>query len=142
MAFLFDTDAISEVMRRRPLPAYVAWLASVPRSEQFTSAVVIGELFEGAFRTETPDRHLDRITRLVLPAITVLPYDAAVAERFGRIQGALAKSGKALADADAIIAATAVHHGLVLVTGNTRHFERVPGLRIETVLARARVPVR
>ena len=51
MAFLFDTDAISEVLKRRPLPAYVAWLRTVPRVEQFTSAVVIGELFKGAYRS-------------------------------------------------------------------------------------------
>jgi predicted nucleic acid-binding protein len=51
VAFLFDTDAISEVLKRRPLPAYVAWLRTVPRVEQFTSAVVIGELFKGAYRS-------------------------------------------------------------------------------------------
>ncbi len=49
MAFLFDTDAISEVLRRRPLPGYVRWLSGVPRAEQFTSAVVVGELFKGAY---------------------------------------------------------------------------------------------
>lgn len=51
MAFLFDTDAISEVLRRRPLPGYVRWLSGVPRAEQFTSAVVVGELY-GALQAQ------------------------------------------------------------------------------------------
>ncbi len=137
MPYLFDTDAISEVLRRPPSTTYVAWLAKVPRSEQYTSAVVIGELLKGAYRSGDP-RHLEGISGHILPTITVLPYDIAVATAYGRIQGELAARGRALADADAMIAATAVYHGLTLVTGNLRHFERVPGLRVERVLAENR----
>jgi predicted nucleic acid-binding protein len=49
--YLFDPDAISEVLMPRPADGYVKWLASIPREEQFTSAVVVGELYEGAFRS-------------------------------------------------------------------------------------------
>ena len=38
MPYLFDTDAVSEVLRPRPLPKYLDWLRNVPRDEQFTSA--------------------------------------------------------------------------------------------------------
>jgi len=51
MAFLFDTDAISELLRPRPATAYVAWIMKVAREEQFTSAVVVGELYKGAYRS-------------------------------------------------------------------------------------------
>jgi len=44
MPFLFDTDAISELLRSRPNPVYLRWLSAIPREDQFTSAVVIGEL--------------------------------------------------------------------------------------------------
>ncbi len=138
MAFLFDTDAISEVLRRRPAPGYLRWLVSVSRSEQFTSAVVIGELYKGAFRSPDRERHLQNIATKVLPALTVLPYDVAVARVFGEIQAGLAREGRGLADADLQIAATAIHHGLDLVTGNVRHFRRIPGIRIEPVLDEAR----
>jgi predicted nucleic acid-binding protein len=47
MAFLFDADAISELLRRRPAPSYIEWLATIPREDQYTSAVVIGELYKG-----------------------------------------------------------------------------------------------
>lgn len=110
----------------------------VPRAEQFTSAVVVGELYKGAFRSPDPRRHLGNIETRILPAVTVLPYDAAVARVFGEIQAGLARQGRGLADADLQIAATAIYHGLHLVSGNLRHFERIPGIRIEPALIAAR----
>ena len=139
MAFLFDTDAISEVLRRKPARPYLRWIASVPRAEQFTSAVVIGELYKGAFRSPDRERHLENIDSGVLQAVTVLPYDVAVARVFGEIQVGLGRHGRGLADADLQIAATAIHHGLEVVTGNVRHFERIPGIRIQPALATARL---
>ena len=138
MAFLFDTDAVSEVLRGKPAPAYLRWLATIPRAEQFTSAVVIGELYKGAFRSADSVRHVDSIENLLLPALTVLPYDGAVARVFGQISAKLEVQGRRLADADLQIAATALRHELELVTGNLRHFERIPGIRINRALADAR----
>jgi tRNA(fMet)-specific endonuclease VapC len=138
MAYLFDTDAISELLRPRPAAGYVRWLAAVPREEQFTSAVVVGELFKGAFRSSAVARHLDNVEKRVLPAVTVLSYDVAAARAYGQVRAQLEKSGRPLADADLQIAATALVHGLEVVTGNVRHFKRVPGLRVCSVLADAR----
>ena len=138
MAWLFDTDAISEVLRRRPLPAYLRWLETIARSEQFTSAVVVGELYKGAYRSANREFHLEQIEAKVLPAVTVLNYDAAVARTYGEIDAQLHHLRLPLADADLQIAATALHHGLELVTGNIRHFERIPGLSVVRVLAAAR----
>lgn len=139
MAFLFDTDAISELMRRAPSEAYLSWLRQVPREDQFTSAVTVGELFEGAYRS--PQRSqvlLHLIEEVVLPAVTVLPYDLATARVFGVLQADLMSRGLSPGDADVQIAATAVHHGLRLVTGNMRHHSRVPGLLLEPILANIR----
>lgn len=133
MAFLFDTDAISETLRPRPDPGYLAWLGTVPRDEQFASAVTIGELFYGAARAAAGGRHLAMIEDRVLPVVTVLPYDAAVAQVYGGLAAALADQGMRLADADVQIAATALHHDLELVTGNVRHFERIRELRIRPI---------
>lgn len=139
MAFLFDTDAISEVLRKRPAPLYLEWLRKVPREDQFTSAVVAAELYKGAFRSERARFHLENIEKRVLPNVTVLPFDVAVARVYGEIEARLKKGGQPLADADLQIAATAIRHGLELVAGNVRHFERVPGLVIRLVLANARL---
>lgn len=138
MAFLFDTDAISEVLRRRPSERYVLWLRGVPRAEQFTSAVVVGELFKGAYRSPDAPRHLRNIETRVLPVLTVLPYDVDVARAYGALRAQLEETGQTLADADVQIAATAVHHDLELVTGNLRHFRRISGLRFNTILEDAR----
>jgi tRNA(fMet)-specific endonuclease VapC len=138
MAWLFDTDAISEVIKPRPLARYLDWLRTIPREDQFTSAVCLGELYHGALRARDGERHLEHIERYLLPAITVLPYDAAVAREYGRIRSLLERQGLPLPDADLQIAATARYHGLVLVTGNTRHFERISDLAIEPVLAGVR----
>ena len=138
MAFLFDTDAISEVLRRKPAPDYLLWLTTIPRAEQFTSAVVIGELYKGAFRSSDRARHLQNIEDRVLSAVTTLPYDSVVARTFGEIHAGLTRQGRILTDADLQIAATALHHGLELVTGNVRNFDLVPGLRINRILSEAR----
>ena len=138
MAHLFDTDAISEVLKPRPAAGYVRWLATIPRAEQFTSAVVVGELYKGAFRSSAVARHLENIEKRVLPALTVLSYDAAAARVYGQVRAQLESAGRPLADADLQIAATALLHDLELVTGNVKHFRRVPGLLISPVLAEAR----
>ena len=138
MPYLFDTDAISELLRSRPLTRYVDWLKSVPRDAQFTSAVTVGELFKGAYRSTARDLHLKNIEQRVLPAVTILPFDLSAARVFGMIRADLERSGNILPDADLQIAATAIYHDLELVTGNIRHFERIPGLRINHILAQSR----
>jgi predicted nucleic acid-binding protein len=139
MAYLFDTDAISELLKPRPAAAYVRWLAAVPREEQFTSAVVVGELYKGAFRSSAVARHLENIEKRVLPAVTVLSFDAPAARVYGQIRAQLESAGRPLADADLQIAATALLHDLELVTGNVKHFKRVPRLRISPALGDARI---
>jgi len=138
MPYLFDTDAISEVIRPKPLPSYVDWLKTIPREDQFTSAVTVGELFKGAFRSSRAEGHLENIRTRVLPALTVLPYDEAVAEVFGVVAAQLERRGLTLPDADLQIAATALYHGLELVTGNLRHFSRIENLVVCRALSQAR----
>jgi predicted nucleic acid-binding protein len=138
MAYLFDTDAISELFKPRPNEHYVRWLTAVGREDQFTSAVTLGELYAGAYRSRASARHLANIRDRVVPLLTVLPVDTAVAERYGRLRAQLEDDGRRLADADLQIASTALVHRLALVTGNVRHYERVPGLTLEKALANAR----
>jgi tRNA(fMet)-specific endonuclease VapC len=138
MAYLFDTDAISELLRPRPLNIYVEWLGTVPREEQFTSAVVIGELYKGAYRSRARQKHLKNIEQRILPAVTALPYDVATAKVFGQIRAKLEEAGTILPDADIQIAATAIYHDLELVSGNLRHFSRIVELKLNHILSKAR----
>ena len=137
-AYLFDTDSLSEPFKKHPLPAFLSWLATIPVEIQFTSAVVVGELYSGAHRQRAAERHFTIIDERILPYVTVIPYDTAVARVFGRLDAELQDAGTPIAVPDLQIAATALHYDLELVTENIRHFERVPGLRLCRVLADAR----
>ena len=126
-------------MRPHPAAQYVQWLLSVPREDQFTSAVVIGELFKGAYRSGAREHHLKNIEQRVLPAVIVLPYDVATARVFGQTRARLKERGAILPDVDIQIAATAIYHDLELVTGNLRHFSRIDDLKVNTILSDSRL---
>jgi predicted nucleic acid-binding protein len=139
-AYLFDTDALSEPFKKHPLPDFLSWLATIPLEMQFTSAVVVGELYSGAHRQQAAERHFTIIDERILPYVTVLPYDTPVARVFGRLDAELQDAGTPIAVPDLQIAATALHYDLELVTGNIRHFERISGLRLCRTLVEARLP--
>ena len=110
----------------------------VSREEQYTSAVVIGELYKGAYSSQDRDRHLTNIEQRILPAVTVLPYNTDTAKVFGKILAHLEQTGTILPDADFQIVATAMGYDLELQTGNLRHFSRIAGLKLNTILADSR----
>jgi tRNA(fMet)-specific endonuclease VapC len=129
---VLDTDAVSELMRPRPSPSLVTRLKGVPMAEQATTAITVGELAYGAHRVDRPEL-FERAMRL-LAGTRVLAFDNHSAEHYGRIRSELERRGARLADPDLRIAATALGHQATLITGNTRHFQRVPGLRYENWL--------
>ena len=133
MSFLFDTSAVSEALKPRPDADFAVWLAGLAREEQFTSAVVAGELLAGAHRASSRDKWLARISEEVLPTLVVLPFDLACARAYGELRAHLADVGRPVGDADAMIGATALVHGLTLVTANVRHFSVMPGLTVRPV---------
>jgi tRNA(fMet)-specific endonuclease VapC len=126
---VLDTDVISNLMRPQPSSALVARLAEVPAHEQSTTAITIGELAYGAERVARAELY-QRAMRLLSKA-SVLAFDQAAAERYGHIRCELERDGTRLADPDLRIAATVLAHEATLVTGNTRHFARVPGLIVQ-----------
>lgn len=131
MAYLLDTNAISESFRRRPNLEYTAWLRDLPRDEQFTSIVVVAELYAAAYRSANAEKWRRRIEKAVLPRITVLSFDLDCARECGRLQAELMDRGETLDTPDVQIAATALVHGLTVVTANRRHFRRIPGLPLK-----------
>jgi tRNA(fMet)-specific endonuclease VapC len=132
MSYLFDTDVLSATIRRNPDVSVIRRLAAVPADEQFTSAIALAELVFGAVRRDRTDllARFDELTQ-VLP---VLPFDEGAARVFGRIKADLERVGTPMAEPDLRIAAIALSCDLTLVTGNERHFTRVPGLAVENWL--------
>ncbi|MSP59724.1 MAG: type II toxin-antitoxin system VapC family toxin [Myxococcales bacterium] len=129
MKYLLDTDAVSEPARRRPSARFLKKVAA-HSSELAISSVTVGEIVFGARRVAGGERYLDYLRDAVLPHMPVLPIDLAVASRYGEVRATLEAAGKPLPDLDLLIAATALAHGLELVTGNHRHFRRVAGLEL------------
>lgn len=109
-------------------------LAQVPPEQQFTTAVTLGELLYGAARRDN-DRLVERIRELLSQAVSILPFDEDAAEVYGPLRAGLEASGRRLDEPDLRIASIALAGGLTLVTGNVRHFQRVPGLEIEDWLS-------
>lgn len=125
--FLLDTNIPSELMRPRPEPKVQNWVAAQDVGKVFTSVVSIGEL-ETGFAT-TPDAA--RKARLeaaferylaLLFAGRVLPVTQPIAVRWGRLDGMRQMAGRPLSAPDGMIAATALEHGLTLVTRNVKDF--------------------
>ena len=77
---------------------------------------------------------LDRLDRTVPPNLPVLPFDGAAARWYGEVRAELEHRGTPLADADLRIGAIALARGLTVVTGNVRHFQRIPNLVVENWL--------
>lgn len=132
MAFLFDTNAISEAFRRRPNGSFVRWLGRLPADQQFASTVTLAELYVAAYRSSGSRKWLQRIRESILPVLTVIHFDLDCAHVCGRIQADLMDRGVPIEAADVQIAATAQRYRLRLVTANVRHFDRIPGLQLVT----------
>jgi tRNA(fMet)-specific endonuclease VapC len=126
---VLDTDTLSELMRPRPSSRLVARLEQVPPAEQATTSITLGEIAYGAHKANRPALY-QRAAGL-LRGVRILDFDRAAAERYGEIRLALERAGVRLADPDLRIAAIAVASNRLLVTGNVKHFARVPGLRSE-----------
>ena len=102
--------------------------------DRTTSSVTLAELLFGAYRTgQRSEEYLSRI-RGALPPTPFAPFDDAAAEEYGRLRAYLEARGTPIGHEDTQIAAIALANELTVVTGNVRHFQRVPGLAVENWL--------
>ncbi|HEV2952907.1 MAG TPA: type II toxin-antitoxin system VapC family toxin [Candidatus Dormibacteraeota bacterium] len=125
--FVLDTNVVSELRKAKSGKAdknVTAWAATVPASSLFLSVITVLELETGVLRSELRDRHQGNLLRTwlenhVLPAFAgrVIPVDTVVVQRCARLQVPESRS-----DRDALIAATALVHGMTVVTRNVADF--------------------
>ena len=124
MSYLLDTNVLSELRRKTPNAGVVGWFAQRPASTLFLSVLTLGELRQGIEGMADADRRTTLLDWLEaeLPIFftgRILPIDAHVADRWGRL---VAAAGRPVPAIDSLLAATAAHHGLSLVTRNVRDF--------------------
>lgn len=129
MKFLLDTNTCIRYINGRA-PAIRDHVLNVADIDIAITAITKAEMFAGAEKSQTPKRSRDK-QEAFFSRFASLAFDDAAAHEFGHIRAALETAGTPIGPYDMQIAAIALVHDLILVTHNTREFERVPGLRIE-----------
>ncbi len=121
--FLLDTNVISELVRPEPEDKVRRWVEATDESILFLSVLTLGEIRNGVQRLRSGRRRaqLESWLQADLPSRfegRILPIDAAIADRWGTVSAIAAAKGKPVPVIDGLLAATAIHHNLTLVTRN------------------------
>lgn len=132
--YLFDTNILSEVLKKRPNEGFLRRLSDIPGHLQFTSCICVMELRFGSKRRPDHESFWEKIEDKLLSHVKTLPVAASTALIAGDIAATLSLDGRGISPEDLLIAATAVENGLTLVTANQRHFRGIEGLKIENWL--------
>ena len=128
LKFMLDTNICIFTIKNRPEAVRMAFMAH--HGQLCISTVTLMELVYGAEKSSGPQRNL-AVVEGFAARLEVLNYDQDAAIHTGQLRAELALLGKPIGPYDQMIAGHARSQGLILVTNNTREFERVPGLRIE-----------
>lgn len=124
---LLDTDVLSEILKSintNVAAKAAAYYAAI--GYYTTSLITVLEVVKGYHKVGREDRIQKFLS--MLPTLELLSLDLQSAENAGRIFGDLERAGQTIGRADPMIAAIALRHDLVLVTGNTVHYQRIVGL--------------
>lgn len=129
MSFLLDTSVISELVRKNPHLPVLEWIGAQDETSLYLSVVTIGEIEKGIARLPASARksklqswvRRDLVERF---GARLLPVDIRAATRWGALTGESEKRGQPLPVIDSLIAATALVHGLAVVTRNVEDFKR------------------
>ncbi len=124
MSYLLDTNVLSELRRKTPDAAVLEWFARRPASTLYLSVLTFGELRKGIEGVLDAKRRMALTDWLEIDlaaffAGRILPVDAQVADRWGRL---LSAAGRPMPAIDSLLAASAAQHGLSMVTRNSRDF--------------------
>jgi len=132
--YLFDTDILSNIIKKMPDPVLLSRIAATPGEHQHTTTITVGELAYGAHKSDKPDYFMEKLKKIILPQVIVLNFDEESALIYGKTRAQLEKKGVSLSEPDLRIASISMRNNLILVTGNRAHFSRIKDLAIENWL--------
>jgi tRNA(fMet)-specific endonuclease VapC len=92
------------------------------------------EIVYGTYKSQCKEYHLNKLRELLLPSVQLVSFDAKAAYVCGVVRAGLEVSGTPLSLADLQVASIALAHNLILITGNTKHFNRITDLHVENWL--------
>jgi len=124
---LLDTDTCIHILRGNE--AVIERRASTP-DDVVTTWITAAELYYGAAKSNAPEKNRT-LVQSFLSTLPVVGLDEAAVQVFGEAKALLERQGQRLADADLLIGAIAVAERATVVTGNRRHYERIPGIVLE-----------
>ena len=139
MGLLIDSTVFVHAERTQQTPELLVrdLMARFGDVELGLSVMTAGELFHGCWRADTAARRARReeFVESILAAIPAVPLTLSVMRVFGELDARLRAAGEVLPTSDLLIACTALERRDELVTGNLRHFGRVPGLVVRALPA-------
>ena len=127
---LLDTNILSYFIRGRHAELNSRVTEAIERERACVSVIVRAEVRFGQSGMLANDKRR-RAIDLLLDQLPALPWTAAAADAYGTLKAQLQSTGRPIGELDTQIAAHALAEGLVLVTHNTRHFDRIAGLKLE-----------
>lgn len=130
-ACVVDTDTLSEVMKARNQMVLAKAKNYLDHHVRFTFSIVTKYEILRGLRAKAAVAQI-ALFEIQCGSSVVLPLADEVVERAAEIYGQLHQRGQLLPDADILIAATALVHGLPLISGNTKHYSRIDGLEVLT----------
>lgn len=125
--FLLDTNCISELVRAKPEPRVLEWIDATDEDLLYLSVLTLGEIRKGVAGLAQGKRrsHLETWLEVDLQARfsrRILAIDFSIADRWGLLAAESKRKGKALSIVDGLLAATALHHNLTVVSRNSSDF--------------------
>lgn len=124
---LIDTDTMAFFFRGHP--QVVDNFREHRQDPKAISVITVGELLFGARKSKRPVENEAKVLQAV-ESFEVIPVSVQVMEIYASVRTAVERVGKPVPGFDLLIASTALHRDLELVTNNERHFVHVPGLRV------------
>ena len=128
--YVLDTDWAIEYLHARQ--KVVRRLRDLFDEGLELSAITLAELYEGVYSSRDPQNDEQDLNDF-LRGVAVLGVDESVCRIFGKERGRLRSVGTLIGDFDLLIGATALRHDAILLTNNRKHFDRIEGLRIESL---------
>lgn len=128
MKYLLDTDICIYWLKGKSTVR--TKVEQVDWSDMAICVITATELYFGAYNSNKIEQNLKTAENFI-QSITVLPLSNDTLKKFGQLKAQLRKAGKPVADFDLLIASVAIAKNLILVTNNTRHYQRIIGLNLE-----------